>query len=262
MAAGAGARADSGRRPLPVSTAGVRHRRRHPVADRHDHPRDRAVPAPGRWRRRRRGGAAGDGAHPAESVAVRAAGGARGLRRGGRCVGDPGAGAAPRRPAARRARTREGAGAAAAAGRLAVHPGIGARDRPHLALPAQAASRAAATGARPRVGRAGDAESPRRGTSGGLPLRRRRAAPRVGGRSGRDRPGGRIRRRLARRRRVRARGARGAGGGRGTAESGRASSGSIAGDQNLIAAMRPLVVDLLTATGMPPADARHAVPRI
>lgn len=34
------------------------------------------------------------------------------------------------------------------------------------------------------------------------------------------------------------------------------------GDQNLIAAMRPLVVDLLTATGMPPAEARRAVPRI
>ncbi|WP_240642412.1 FUSC family protein [Microbacterium sulfonylureivorans] len=34
------------------------------------------------------------------------------------------------------------------------------------------------------------------------------------------------------------------------------------GDQNLVAAMRPLVVDLLTATGMPPGDARAAVPRI
>jgi uncharacterized membrane protein YgaE (UPF0421/DUF939 family) len=34
------------------------------------------------------------------------------------------------------------------------------------------------------------------------------------------------------------------------------------GDQNLVAAMRPLAVDLLTATGMPAADARAAVPRI
>lgn len=38
--------------------------------------------------------------------------------------------------------------------------------------------------------------------------------------------------------------------------------GASLGDQNLIAAMRPLVVDLLTATGMPPAEARAAVPRI
>jgi uncharacterized membrane protein YgaE (UPF0421/DUF939 family) len=38
--------------------------------------------------------------------------------------------------------------------------------------------------------------------------------------------------------------------------------GASLGEQNLIAAMRPLVVDLLTATGMPPADARAAVPRI
>ncbi|MHC2998749.1 hypothetical protein OB08_05940 [Microbacterium sp. HJ5] len=38
--------------------------------------------------------------------------------------------------------------------------------------------------------------------------------------------------------------------------------GASLGDQNLIAAMRPLVVDLLTATGMPAADARAAVPRI
>ncbi|GAA5032920.1 FUSC family protein [Microbacterium fluvii] len=34
------------------------------------------------------------------------------------------------------------------------------------------------------------------------------------------------------------------------------------GDQNLVAAMRPLAVDLLTATGMPPAQARAAIPRI
>jgi len=34
------------------------------------------------------------------------------------------------------------------------------------------------------------------------------------------------------------------------------------GDQGLIAALRPLVVDLLTATGMPDAAARAAVPRI
>lgn len=34
------------------------------------------------------------------------------------------------------------------------------------------------------------------------------------------------------------------------------------GDQNLITAMRPLAVDLLTATGMPSADARAAAPRI
>ncbi|SIT69871.1 aromatic acid exporter family protein [Microbacterium sp. RU33B] len=34
------------------------------------------------------------------------------------------------------------------------------------------------------------------------------------------------------------------------------------GDQNLLAAMRPLVVDLLTATGMSSEDARAAVPRI
>lgn len=34
------------------------------------------------------------------------------------------------------------------------------------------------------------------------------------------------------------------------------------GDQNLIAALRPLAVDLLTAAGMPGEDASHAVPRI
>lgn len=38
--------------------------------------------------------------------------------------------------------------------------------------------------------------------------------------------------------------------------------GARLGDHNLIAAMRPLAVDLLTATGMPPAEARAAVPRI
>ncbi|WP_374314756.1 aromatic acid exporter family protein [Microbacterium sp.] len=38
--------------------------------------------------------------------------------------------------------------------------------------------------------------------------------------------------------------------------------GASFGEQNLIAAMRPLVVDLLTATGMPPDEARAAVPRI
>ncbi|WP_249354137.1 FUSC family protein [Microbacterium sp. 2FI] len=38
--------------------------------------------------------------------------------------------------------------------------------------------------------------------------------------------------------------------------------GASLGDQNLIAALRPLVVDLLTATGMSPADARAVVPRI
>ncbi|WP_307858499.1 FUSC family protein [Microbacterium flavescens] len=38
--------------------------------------------------------------------------------------------------------------------------------------------------------------------------------------------------------------------------------GASLGDQNLIGALRPLVVDLLTATGMPPAEARATVPRI
>ena len=38
--------------------------------------------------------------------------------------------------------------------------------------------------------------------------------------------------------------------------------GASLGEQNLIAAMRPLVVDLLTATGLPQAEARAAVPRI
>jgi uncharacterized membrane protein YgaE (UPF0421/DUF939 family) len=38
--------------------------------------------------------------------------------------------------------------------------------------------------------------------------------------------------------------------------------GAGLGDQNLIAAMRPLVVDLLVATGMQPVDARACVPRI
>lgn len=38
--------------------------------------------------------------------------------------------------------------------------------------------------------------------------------------------------------------------------------GAGLGDQNLIAAMRPLVVDLLTATGLPPGEARAMVPRI
>ena len=34
------------------------------------------------------------------------------------------------------------------------------------------------------------------------------------------------------------------------------------GDQNLVAALRPIVVDLLTATGLTPAEARKAIPRI
>lgn len=38
--------------------------------------------------------------------------------------------------------------------------------------------------------------------------------------------------------------------------------GASLGDHNLIAALRPLVVDLLTATGMSAEDARAAVPRI
>lgn len=38
--------------------------------------------------------------------------------------------------------------------------------------------------------------------------------------------------------------------------------GASLGDQNLIAATRPLAVDLLIATGMPPAEARACVPRI
>ena len=38
--------------------------------------------------------------------------------------------------------------------------------------------------------------------------------------------------------------------------------GASQGDQGLIAALRPLTVDLLTATGMGPADARAALPRI
>ena len=38
--------------------------------------------------------------------------------------------------------------------------------------------------------------------------------------------------------------------------------GAGLGDQNLIAAMRPLAVDLLVATGMDPVDARACVPRI
>jgi uncharacterized membrane protein YgaE (UPF0421/DUF939 family) len=38
--------------------------------------------------------------------------------------------------------------------------------------------------------------------------------------------------------------------------------GAGLGDQNLIAAMRPLAVDLLVASGMTPADARACVPRI
>ncbi|KAA9108472.1 FUSC family protein [Microbacterium rhizomatis] len=40
-----------------------------------------------------------------------------------------------------------------------------------------------------------------------------------------------------------------------------APGGSL-GEQNLIAALRPLAVDLLTATGMTPAEARACVPRI
>jgi len=38
--------------------------------------------------------------------------------------------------------------------------------------------------------------------------------------------------------------------------------GAPLGEHNLIAAMRPLAVDLLVATGMPPVDARAAVPRV
>lgn len=38
--------------------------------------------------------------------------------------------------------------------------------------------------------------------------------------------------------------------------------GGSFGDHNLIAAMRPLIVDLLTAAGTPPEDARASVPRI
>ncbi|GGH43505.1 FUSC family protein [Microbacterium album] len=38
--------------------------------------------------------------------------------------------------------------------------------------------------------------------------------------------------------------------------------GAPLGEQALVSAMRPLVVDLLVATGMPPADARAALPRL
>lgn len=38
--------------------------------------------------------------------------------------------------------------------------------------------------------------------------------------------------------------------------------GASMGDQNILAALRPFAVDLLTATGMPAAEARAAVPRI
>lgn len=38
--------------------------------------------------------------------------------------------------------------------------------------------------------------------------------------------------------------------------------GASLGEQNLVAGLRPLVVDLLTATGVSPAEARTAVPRI
>jgi hypothetical protein len=38
--------------------------------------------------------------------------------------------------------------------------------------------------------------------------------------------------------------------------------GASLGDQNLIAALRPFAVDLLTATGMSGAEARACVPRI
>lgn len=38
--------------------------------------------------------------------------------------------------------------------------------------------------------------------------------------------------------------------------------GAALGEHNLVSALRPLAVDLLIATGMPPADARAAVPRI
>ncbi|WP_203136057.1 FUSC family protein [Microbacterium sp. JZ31] len=38
--------------------------------------------------------------------------------------------------------------------------------------------------------------------------------------------------------------------------------GATLGEQALVSALRPLVVDLLVATGMPPGDARAAIPRI
>ena len=38
--------------------------------------------------------------------------------------------------------------------------------------------------------------------------------------------------------------------------------GAMLSDQNLVAALRPLAVDLLSATGMPPAEARAALPRV
>ncbi len=43
---------------------------------------------------------------------------------------------------------------------------------------------------------------------------------------------------------------------------GRMLPGASVGEQSLVSAMRPLAVDLLTAAGMPPAQARGAVPRI
>ena len=151
VAAGPGAGHDAHRGALPLRPGGLRDRRRHPVADRHDHPGRNALLPVRRRHRRRRGGAPGDGPRPTQRRAHRAARGSRGVRRGRRRGRRADPGAAPRRPPARRARAREGARSAAALRGLACRPGVRRRDRAHLALPAPPALRAAASRADPPI---------------------------------------------------------------------------------------------------------------
>ena len=227
-------------------------------------PANAPVPASRRRRRRRRRGAAGDGAHPAHAAARRSAATAR------RCIaamdsadGHPGAGAAPRRPPARRARSREGASTAAARGRVVDVAGLRHRDRADLAVPAPPALRAAAARAHPPVHRPRHPQSACHRAPRRLPVRRRR-------RRARSRPT--LLGELARAAELVAQSLDDISLEPVAREAVRAVAGRLdpalllpdasLGDQNLIAALRPLAVDLLTATGMSSAEARACVPRI
>ena len=213
----------------------------------------------------RRRGAAGDRADPADRCSGR-----RPRRRGGlsrrsiRPMAHPRAGAAPRRPAARRARAREGASAAAARRRVVDVAGL--RDSP-----SPASRRSCAASAPSCSGTSASASPPTSrpatcGSSRGGSCTSATTACRAPGRS---RPARRPRPRQPSWSRSRSTDislepvAR---------EAVRAVAGRLdpalllpdasLGDQNLIAALRPFAVDLLTATGMSSAEARACVPRI
>ena len=142
-------------------------------------------------------------------------------------------------------------------------PRLGHRDRPHLAVPAPAPLRAAAARAHPSVHRPRDAQ-PAGHRAAGWSTSATTAWP---GRS-RQTPSPTSRGRLqlvaqsltdislepVAREAVRSVAGR--------LDPAQLLPDASLGDQNLIAALRPLAVDLLTATGMTSADARACVPRI